>query len=148
MVSMPWCLASPGFRMDTAWPFTRIEPSSGGRAPESAFMSVDLPAPLPPTRPMTSPAWTLTETPSTACTPPKETRISRMSTTGTRPSTAMASSPSAGALAEQLVEAHGRHQHDSDRDVLRWVVELEQLHARDQRLDDQGAQDRARDGAD
>src|SRR5207253_2354221 len=129
-------------------PLTRIWPSSGGRAPDSAFINVDLPAPLPPTRPITSPGYTLTETPSTAWTPPNETRMSRMSTAGTRPSVVIWTSSSAGALAQDLVQAHRQHQHDAHRDVLRRVVELEQLHARDQRLDDERAQHGAGDGAD
>src|SRR5207253_2721724 len=45
-------------------------------------MSVLLPAPLPPTRPTTSPARKSTVTPSTACTPPNATRIFRISTSG------------------------------------------------------------------
>ena len=45
-----------GFVMCATSPLTRISPLSGGCAPDRAFMSVDLPAPLPPTRPTTSPA--------------------------------------------------------------------------------------------
>src|SRR5688500_18112000 len=39
--------------------------------PEIVFTSVDLPAPLSPTRPTTSPACTSKSTPSSACTAPK-----------------------------------------------------------------------------
>src|SRR5437899_2953849 len=38
--------------------------------PAIVFTSVDLPAPLSPTRPTTSPAWTSRSTPSRACTAP------------------------------------------------------------------------------
>src|SRR4051794_10566656 len=48
-------------------------------------MSVDLPAPLPPTRATTSPGYRSTVTSSTARMPPKETRMSRISTTGMPP---------------------------------------------------------------
>ena len=37
-------------------PSIRISPESAGWAPDSTRIRVDLPAPLPPTRPMTSPA--------------------------------------------------------------------------------------------
>ena len=48
-------------------------------------MSVDLPAPLPPTRPMTSPGYRSTVTSSTAWTPPNATRMLRISTSGSAP---------------------------------------------------------------
>ena len=56
-------------------------------------MSVDLPAPLPPTSPMTSPGETSRDTPSTAWTPPNDTRMSRISTAGTRMGTAISEAP-------------------------------------------------------
>src|SRR5215212_5479062 len=39
--------------------------------PDITFTSVDLPAPLSPTSPTTSPAWTSKSTPASACTAPK-----------------------------------------------------------------------------
>src|SRR4029079_8862280 len=66
----------------TGSPLMRISPESGRWAPDSTFISVDLPAPLPPTRPTTSPGRRSMLTSSTACTPPKETRMLRISTIG------------------------------------------------------------------
>src|SRR5690606_32356645 len=52
-------------------PRTAMRPRSGTRVPASVCISVDLPAPLWPTRPMHSPASTLKSTPSSARTAPK-----------------------------------------------------------------------------
>ena len=46
-------------------------PASASGCPAIVLTSVDLPAPLSPTRPTTSPAWTSKSTPSSACTAPK-----------------------------------------------------------------------------
>jgi hypothetical protein len=80
MHSMPYVRASRGLRIGAGSPPTRISPESGTWAPDRTFMSVDFPAPLPPTRPTTSPALRLMLTPFTAWTPPNETRMSRIST--------------------------------------------------------------------
>ena len=77
-------LASRGLRIVTTWPSTRISPVSAGWAPDSTRISVDLPAPLPPTRPMTSPAWRSIDTSRTAWTPPNATSMFRISTIGVR----------------------------------------------------------------
>src|ERR1700741_5064786 len=60
----------------------RISPESAGGAPDSTRMSVDLPAPLPPTNPTTSPARRSIETSLTAWTPPNATLMWRISTIG------------------------------------------------------------------
>src|SRR3954452_1370174 len=137
-----------------------ISPSLAGWAPESTRICVDLPAPLPPTRATTSPAWRSTLTPSTACTPPNETRMSRISTSGGgRPApvsgtivvgslTLVIGAPSPRAAPGPRVEAHGDDEHDPDVDVLGRRVDLEQHHARTQRLHDHRAEHGAGDGAD
>ena len=78
----PWRRAGCG--SSTGLPSMRISPVSAGWAPDRTRISVDLPAPLPPTRPMTSPAWRSIETSRTACTPPKATLMPRISTSGVR----------------------------------------------------------------
>ena len=55
----------------TSKPAMRAEPPSGSRKPDSIFMVVDLPAPLGPRKPSTSPGRTLREMPSTARNAPK-----------------------------------------------------------------------------
>src|SRR4051812_31684609 len=50
--------------------------------PDMTFTSVDLPAPLSPTRATTSPAWTEKSTPDSACTAPKRFEMPRSSRTG------------------------------------------------------------------
>src|SRR6058998_2715027 len=120
-----------------------ICPESGGRAPESVRMSVDLPAPLPPTRPTTSPAYRSIETPPTARTPPKETWMLRISTSGTRWVTGdgvgvvcVSMVRSTYAPAHECVEADGHDEDQAADDVLRWRGDEEQHHPRAQRLHD------------
>ena len=50
-------------------PSMRIRPLVGATTPPSTFISVDLPAPFSPTRPMTSPGSTARLTSSRATTP-------------------------------------------------------------------------------
>src|ERR1041385_746440 len=50
----------------TSWPQTRTVPEVGARKPVIIFMVVDLPAPLGPRKPSTSPRLTENETLSTA----------------------------------------------------------------------------------
>jgi hypothetical protein len=59
-------------------PSIETVPASGRCTPAAIFMSVDLPAPLPPSRPTISPAATSKSTPRSARTPPKDfsTRLS------------------------------------------------------------------------
>src|SRR5918999_4479783 len=61
----------------TSWPPTLTLPSLGGMKPVIMRMVVDLPAPLGPRKPSTSPRSTVNETPSTARLVPKDfTRLS------------------------------------------------------------------------
>ena len=50
--------------------------SSGASSPRISRMVVDLPAPLGPTNPVTSPGWTVNDRPSTATVPPYRLRSS------------------------------------------------------------------------
>ena len=62
----------------TSWPLTRTAPLVGSRKPVIIFMVVDLPAPLGPRKPNTSPRRTEKETLRTAWMGPK--RLSKAST--------------------------------------------------------------------
>src|SRR5919106_5699791 len=127
----------------------RISPESALWAPESARMSVDLPAPFPPTSPMTSPSWTSMLTLSTACTPPNATRMLRISRSGGPSVTLIASLPlAAAATAIVGVEADGQDEHDAGHHVLRRRVHAVEAHPVRQRLHDEGAQHGPRYGAD
>src|SRR5438128_10953905 len=126
---MPNALASRGFAITTGCRLMRIWPAFGGWAPDSARISVLLPAPLPPTRPTTSPARRSTDTSSTACTPPNETRISRISTSGAvfksnsaMPIPLFRPAPNVG------IEADRRHQHNAHDDVLGGRVDAQHDH--------------------
>ena len=66
----------------TGAPSTRISPASAGSTPERILISVDLPAPLWPSSPSTSPAARSRLTSSTAWTPPKVLVMPRSSTSG------------------------------------------------------------------
>src|SRR5437773_10989775 len=124
---MPSAFASRGLPIVTGWPLTRICPESGGRAPDSVRMSVVLPAPLPPTRPTTSPGYRSMVTPLTARTPPNETWMFRISMSGTRcgatpgvssdPLTAIVGSGRLSA-ADERVEPDRHDEDDPDHDVL------------------------------
>ena len=57
-VSIPKLFATCGLEILTCLPSRNISPSSAGPTPEITLISVDLPAPLSPTRPTTSPALT------------------------------------------------------------------------------------------
>src|SRR5260370_15969816 len=66
---MPSFIADLGEVISTGRPSILISPRSGRWTPERILISVDLPAPLSPTRPHTSPGWTSRSTPLRACTP-------------------------------------------------------------------------------
>ena len=56
----------PRRRLPAAWPATRASPAVGRTRPQAIFASVDLPAPLGPSRPTISPSATSSETPRSA----------------------------------------------------------------------------------
>ena len=118
-------------------------------------MSVDLPAPLPPTKPMTSPGQRSTVTPSTAWTPPNATRMSRISTSGApERSTTVATAVDAASsthvrrgLRIDGVEADGATR--TMPTTTSWVGELtSRSTCLDERLHHHGAEDGARNRTD
>ena len=74
---MPWSRASRGVRKPTSAPSRKNCPEVGWCTPAMILMSVDLPAPLSPTRQVTSPARAVREAPSSATTLPKRLVRSR-----------------------------------------------------------------------
>ena len=69
-VSMPALRASMGLLNWMRWPSSRISPSSGTVAPDSALIRLDLPAPLSPITARISPARSSKSAPSSAVTCP------------------------------------------------------------------------------
>src|SRR6202008_276569 len=101
-------------------------------------MSVDLPAPLPPTSPTTSPGYRSTVTPWTALTPPNATSMPRISTSGVRLGAVAGVASTAGwgiaiwsarPSANERVETDRPHEDDADDDVLGGRVDQQQGHA-------------------
>ena len=80
----------------TGLPSTYIWPSLGVCTPDSVLISVDLPAPLSPSRQCTSPALTVSDTPASATTGPKCLTSSCTSISG-RPQPSGRASPRADA---------------------------------------------------
>src|SRR6201999_372184 len=79
---MPCARASSGLRKCTGFWSSRISPSSGTSAPESALISDDLPAPLSPITARISPGSNSKSTPSSAVTEPYRLTTPRASRTG------------------------------------------------------------------
>src|SRR5436305_847502 len=79
---MPSSVASCGLEIRTSLPWKRTVPPSGGLIPAIALTSVDLPAPLSPTRPTTSPALTVKSTRSKAWTGPNRLLMPSSSRSG------------------------------------------------------------------
>jgi hypothetical protein len=67
---------TPSACFATSNPATRPMPLVGGSSVVSMRISVDLPAPLGPSKPNTSPGCTANDTPSTAVKSPKRLRMS------------------------------------------------------------------------
>ncbi len=82
ITTTPASSASRGRRGANGAPSSTISPSSGRQTPASTFISVLLPAPFSPTRPSTSPRWSVMPTRSSASTPGKRFEIARISRSG------------------------------------------------------------------
>ena len=84
---MPLARASTGRCRRTSLPSIRNLPFEGGKFPAMIFTSVDLPAPLSPIRPTTSPASSRNDTSLRAWMAPKcfEMRSSSRTGTGSSP---------------------------------------------------------------
>src|SRR6185369_5703102 len=76
---MPSAAASCGELSTAGWPSNSTSPESYNWTPASPLISVDLPAPLSPTRALTLPGWTSMSTPLSTSTGPKLLRMSRSS---------------------------------------------------------------------
>src|SRR6266496_3091654 len=79
---MPMACASRGLWKRTGLPSKMISPALGTNRPESTFIKVDLPAPLSPTTPSTSPRARWKLTPSSAVMAPKYLLMPRASRSG------------------------------------------------------------------
>src|SRR5690349_23353346 len=155
MHSMPDSLASRGFAMCFCSPLMNTWPESALWAPESAFVSVDFPAPLPPTRPTTSPGYSSIETSRTAWTPPNATLILRISTSGVPDFAGVAGAAAISVIGLPPllpgpspvpgVEADHDDQHDGEDHVDLGRVEPQEAQPVQQRVHDERSQDRARD---
>src|SRR5919106_2432121 len=120
---MPASSSSRGEPNSTGLPSIRISPSSGAWTPESVLIKVDLPAPLSPSRHITSPAPTFIDTSFSAITEPKYLLMLSTSISGApspRACVAIVPSPSAclGHLApDVVVEDDGDQQHAAQKDL-------------------------------
>src|SRR4051794_25751119 len=127
-----------------------ISPSDGVYTPERVLISVDLPAPLSPSRQCTSLALTVRETPVSATTGPKNlvTFLTSMrGRTGRDCSTAAMSALPRHAATDHVVEEHGGQQHGAEEDPEPVVghagkQDAHLHHAEDQRAE-AGTDDRA-----
>src|SRR5262245_47241030 len=137
--------------MATGFPSIRISPESARCAPDNVRMRVDLPAPLPPTRPITSPSLRSIVTSRTAWTPPKATLIFRISSSGGRFASVVVASPGVSPVTARLlaaatspavprVEADRDDQHESGNHVLSRRVHAVVAQAVRQRGHDECAQ--------
>src|SRR5271156_6976229 len=111
MVSIPLSRASCGEAKETRRWSSSISPSSSWKTPETALISVDLPAPLSPAKATTSPGWTSSETPASACTPPKCLVASRTVRIGA----GSFNLPSSEISPLRLVDQHGNDDHRAHR---------------------------------
>ena len=75
MVSIPRFLASLGELIDTGSPSMKISPESAFCAPDRVLIKVDLPAPLPPTKPRISRAEVDGDVLDRARTPKADTHV-------------------------------------------------------------------------
>src|SRR6516162_1177551 len=113
---MPAAGASTGRANLTGAPASRISPPDGGKLPATILSRVDLPAPLSPIRPRTSPASMAASTPASASIAPKCLEMPRSSRNAMacRPPRARRWRASA-ALEQRLLQSgrrlHEEHQH-------------------------------------
>ena len=81
-VAIPALVASLGVRKCTGLPCQKISPPLGSQMPEIVLISVDLPAPLSPTRAVTWPAGMSRSMSVSACTGPKFLPMPRSRSSG------------------------------------------------------------------
>src|SRR5262245_53300522 len=104
------CASAGGVRMRSS-PSSRISPAFGSSAPDRTWTSVDLPAPLSPTRPTTSPRCISSDSSLTAWIAPKVLVMPR------RLSSAMGRS-APGEAAADAAERDGNDQQPAGKQVL------------------------------
>src|SRR5262245_61505853 len=136
---MPRRRISPGSLPLSIWPAKRTVPPFGACTPVMVFIRVDLPAPLSPTSPTTSPGSTAKVTPRSACTAPK------CFSTPWSSSRLIGGPSSQSPLAVDLVEPDSEHQHRADRHLLIEGGDGEEVEAVLQYAHDQRADQRADD---
>src|SRR5579863_5265399 len=140
---MPLSRASCGVANAIFRPSSRISPSSWPKTPDTALMTVDLPAPLSPASATTSPGNTSNETLSSACTAPNRLETLRTDRIGLA---SLNRAPS-DVTALGLVDEHGDDDHHSDRDELPERLDVDEHQPILDDGDDEGAGDRAPDRA-
>src|SRR5271156_3604106 len=141
MVSIPLSRASCGEEKETRRWSSSISPLSSWKTPETAFIRVDLPAPLSPARATTSPGCTSSETPASAWTPPKCLVALRTVRIGAV-SLNLAPSQKPPLC---LVDQHGNDDHRAHRDELPERLDVDEHQPVLDDRDDEGAGDRPRD---
>src|SRR5271168_4818068 len=141
MVSIPLSRASCGEEKETRRWSSSISPLSSWKTPETALIRVDLPAPLSPARATTSPGCTSSETPASACTPPKCLVALRTVRMGAR---SLNLTPSQE-LALRLVHQHGNDDHRAHRDELPERLDVDEHQSILNDRNHQRAGDRSRD---
>src|SRR5271163_700025 len=141
MVSIPLSRASCGEEKETRRWSSSISPLSSWKTPETAFIRVDLPAPLSPARATTSPGCTSSETPASACTPPKCLVALRTARMGAR---SLNLTPSQKPPL-RLIDQHGNDDHRADRDELPERLDVDEHQSILNHRNHQRAGDRSRD---
>src|SRR3984957_7707880 len=135
MVSMPFSRASCGVAKAIGSPPSRISPESCRKTPEIALMMVDLPAPLSPASATTSPGWTSTDTPFSACTAPKAFETSRTDKIGS----ASLNNSSSHEAPLSLVDQHRNDDDNADGDKLPERLDVDEDQTVLDDRDDEGA---------
>src|SRR5260221_6793837 len=130
-VEMPRALASRGLSNSIASPSIKIVPDVGLCTPASVLVSVDLPAPLSPSRQSTSPAWTFTEMSWSTSIGPKDLLTSRSSRIGVaiaRPSLLLRRIGQRH-LTERVVRQHCNQKHHADNKARKISVKIGEVDA-------------------
>ena len=145
---MPMSLASRGLPNTTSLPSIRTSPEVGLCTPESVLISVDLPAPLSPSRQSTSPAWTFSEMSCRTSIGPKDLLTLLSSRIGVcHHFLPLLRAVGERHLAEGVVHQHGEQQQDADDQARPVGVEVGEVDALVHDREGQRAEDDADDRA-
>src|SRR4051795_2166652 len=140
---MPLAMASVVPRISTLWPRMKMSPLVAGIAPDRILISVDLPAPLSPSRPTISRSRTSRLTSVSARTLPYDLVIRSMRTRGSL----MASSSRLMPALEPGMQRHHAQDDGADEDVVGEAGHADQHDAVAHDAQDQDAEHGADDGA-